>query len=555
MLKVTVTHSDNRTCRSFVHSPYFYLPPPEIQMSSGTAQPVPMMGQMDTVVSLSLLQPQSRVASSRIQVRTPSEASSREVILTIQSVSKNHMIGFTGLSTEKIRNTESTMQSTYSSFQNDVGEIAFPPLERDDANFTAANLSIQFSSRTEDYSQLTNDDVVNVSSAVTFGNGYEAVSSGKGSENASGAFGEGANLIWVTSMPVTLKAPPLDLKRPDLALTISQKSSCAYDGETRSEVEMKIAHTKNSTATAYNVTARVYLTDAMASLGHVNSELRQNSLSLEQKGNVVNVDVSKDCYVWIYFLGGCCCYVNSELRQNSLSLEKKGNVVNVDIRRMTFSDPTTVTLDLNLDLSNPRVRLAEHYVITADAVFSDRWGNSSGMFTDMGYVSLKLNKACSQRLNWTGTVTTCPCAHDTSRSDCVCCVHQACHCGLLNPSMCQPCDQMHLCRSYLHGESSTSSTPACVSHVTSSIFVGPTSTQYLCRSYLHGESSSSSTPACVSHVTSSIFVGPISTACRVTAGSSPLTCVSPVTDCTSVGPSSTVSPLAPHPSVCLSSRI
>ena len=68
----------------------------------------------------------------------------------------------------------------------------------------------------------------------------------------------------------------------------------------------------------------------------------------------------------------------------------------LQIERMTFSDPTTVTLDLDIDLSDPRHRLASHYVITADAIFSDRWGNNTGMFSPIDYVSLQLDKKCSK---------------------------------------------------------------------------------------------------------------------------------------------------------------
>ena len=63
---------------------------------------------------------------------------------------------------------------------------------------------------------------------------------------------------------------------------------------------------------------------------------------------------------------------------------------------MTFSDPTTVTVDLDIDLSDPRHGLAEYYVITADAIFSDRWGNNTGMFSAIDYVSLQLDRECSK---------------------------------------------------------------------------------------------------------------------------------------------------------------
>ncbi|XP_076447306.1 uncharacterized protein LOC143284499 [Babylonia areolata] len=411
VLRVTVTHADNRTCTTFVHSPYFYLPPPRMWVGSDTPQPVPMMGRLNTVVNLRLSPPASRLTLSRVQVRTPSEESSREVILTIQTTDIDHVTGFTAASKDDVLSSEANIRSTYSSYQNDVGEVLFPPLRRDDANFTTSDLAVLFAARAEDYSQLSNDDVVNVSAAVTFGDVGGGGEVGWDGESMPVGGGSGANLIWVSSLPVTLQAPPLELKQPDLELSISQKSACAYDGETRSKVEVKVVHTDNSTATAYNVTARVYLTAAMTLVRHVNSELRQNSLSLQQLGSVVNVD----------------------------------------IERMTFSDPTTVTLDLDVDLSDPRARLARHHVITADAVFSDRWGNSTGMFTAIDYVSLKLDKFCSRRLNWTSSDASCTCSHDVSREDCACCQHGACQCGDVNPAMCQPCDSLHLCQPYLDG--------------------------------------------------------------------------------------------------------
>ena len=102
-----------------------------------------------------------------------------------------------------------------------MGEVGLPPLRRDVANFSQAAMAVQFTARAEDYSQLRDGDVVTVHSAVTMG--------GEGTPDVSQR--GGANLIWVSSLPVTLQAPPPDKKRPDLILTISQKSSCAYDGE------------------------------------------------------------------------------------------------------------------------------------------------------------------------------------------------------------------------------------------------------------------------------------------------------------------------------------
>ena len=65
-----------------------------------------------------------------------------------------------------------------------------------------------------------------------------------------------------------------------------------FYSRTRASVEVHIVHSPTSTATAYNVTARVYLTDAMTVTRHVNSELRQNSLSVTQNSSVVYIDVS-----------------------------------------------------------------------------------------------------------------------------------------------------------------------------------------------------------------------------------------------------------------------
>lgn len=64
---------------------------------------------------------------------------------------------------------------------------------------------------------------------------------------------------------------------------------------------------------------------------------------------------------------------------------------------MTFSDPTTVTLTLSLNLSDPLRALPDYHVIPADASFADRWGNDTDMFTDMQHVKVHFDKQCSER--------------------------------------------------------------------------------------------------------------------------------------------------------------
>ena len=105
------------------------------------------------------------------------------------------------------------------SFQYDVGKMELPPLLRDVANFSSAEVGVRFDARTEDYSQLHDGDVVNVSVAMTFGH-----------DNTPSDV-RGSSLIWVSGLPATLQAPPLDQKRPVLNVTLRQKSSCAYDGQ------------------------------------------------------------------------------------------------------------------------------------------------------------------------------------------------------------------------------------------------------------------------------------------------------------------------------------
>ncbi|XP_070192339.1 uncharacterized protein [Littorina saxatilis] len=397
MLEVTVTQSDNSTCFTSINSPYFYLPPPKIWVTSETPLPVPMMQQFQGVVNVLITNPDS-LGASAIEVRTPSEESSREVILTIQSLSIDHVNGFTDASTNKAKDASLYKMSTFGSFQNDISQISLAPLQLNAVNFSNGDLGMKFSVRAEDYSQLSDGDVVNVSVAMTLGQGDDV--SGRG----------GASLIWVSSVAATLQAPPLELKRPELNLTLSQKASCAYDGETRAIIDVELFHDTTSTATAYNVTARVYLTEATTLLRHTSSELRQNSLSVAQTANVVYIE----------------------------------------IERMTFSDPTTVTLSLDIDLSDPRTRFAKYHVITADAIFADRWGNTTGMFTAIDFVSLQLHTRCSQRLNWT-QAGSCVCSHNNTRTDCACCASGACQCGQVNPEMCLPCDRLHLCQPFLKG--------------------------------------------------------------------------------------------------------
>lgn len=60
----------------------------------------------------------------------------------------------------------------------------------------------------------------------------------------------------------------------------------------RAGVAVALTHGVNSTATAYNITVRVYLSDVMRLLAYANSVLRQNSLSVVQNDSVVTIDVS-----------------------------------------------------------------------------------------------------------------------------------------------------------------------------------------------------------------------------------------------------------------------
>ena len=109
------------------------------------------------------------------------------------------------------------------SFQNDVGGMELPPLHRDVANFSDAELAVKFYARSEDYSQLHDGDVVNVSVAMTLGRSKPLPS--------DGSRRDGAGLIWVSGVPVTLQAPPPEQRKPELNVTLTQKSSCAYDGQ------------------------------------------------------------------------------------------------------------------------------------------------------------------------------------------------------------------------------------------------------------------------------------------------------------------------------------
>ncbi|KAK7496698.1 hypothetical protein BaRGS_00012105 [Batillaria attramentaria] len=399
-LHVLLVNADNITCSTSVGSEYFYLTPPVVWLSGVpvSPDPVPMMGHYQASLNIALDHP-TRIGKSRMKIQTPSEESSMEVVLTIQSMSAPQMTGFTQQTLTDMQAVFADYSSTFGSFQQDVGRVALPPLHRDVANASQAELDLKFWTRAEDYSQLHDGDVVTVTAGLQFGHG--------GAGDA-----EGGALIWVGAVSVTLEAPPPEEKRPVLNLSLSQKASCAYDGETRASVEVRFTHAPNSTATAYNLTARVYLTDAMNVTRHGNSELRQNSLSVTQRSNVIYLDVS--------------------------------------LARMTFSDPTHVTLDLDIDMSDPRVSRAEHYVITAEACYSDRWGNSTDMYTDMEFVSLRLYKKCSTRLTWKSS-DGCTCTHDPSRSDCACCVPGACQCGAVNPSLCLPCDALDQCQPYLDG--------------------------------------------------------------------------------------------------------
>nr|KAG5706370.1 hypothetical protein BaRGS_033131 [Batillaria attramentaria] len=111
------------------------------------------------------------------------------------------------------------------SFQQDVGRVALPPLHRDVANASQAELDLKFWTRAEDYSQLHDGDVVTVTAGLQFGHG--------GAGDA-----EGGALIWVGAVSVTLEAPPPEEKRPVLNLSLSQKASCAYDGEHTVDLEI-----------------------------------------------------------------------------------------------------------------------------------------------------------------------------------------------------------------------------------------------------------------------------------------------------------------------------
>ena len=69
----------------------------------------------------------------------------------------------------------------------------------------------------------------------------------------------------------------------------------------------------------------------------------------------------------------------------------------IQIERMTFSDPTTVTLDLDLDTSSSKRDLASHHIVMGQAVFADRWGRTEGLQSDMSYVDLHIKFHCGNQ--------------------------------------------------------------------------------------------------------------------------------------------------------------
>ncbi|XP_025107394.1 uncharacterized protein LOC112572082 isoform X2 [Pomacea canaliculata] len=409
-------HLDNSTCSWRIGSQYFYLTPPEISVVNETGNPVPLMGEYFVLVKLAFDDPQQHLSESTIELRTPSEASSREVILTIQSAGTSYVTGVTPRSQSAAESVTPAVRSTYVSFQSDVAALRLPVLQRDVINFSRAEAELRFGTRAEDYSQLRDGNVVDVGALVQFGvrgvaiewRGVATDGTAGTDSDASGA--RGGSLIWVSSLPVTLQCPPPGEKRPELLLQLTETTSCAYDGNARAGVAVALTHGVNSTATAYNITVRVYLSDVMRLLAYANSVLRQNSLSVVQNDSVVTIDIA----------------------------------------RMTFSDPTTVTLTLSLNLSDPLRALPDYHVIPADASFADRWGNDTDMFADMQHVKVHFDKQCSGHVSWR-TSGQCTCNHDVTRSDCACCVAGACQCGEVNPNQCVPCQHPHYCQPFLPG--------------------------------------------------------------------------------------------------------
>ncbi|CAG5116894.1 unnamed protein product [Candidula unifasciata] len=216
------------------------------------------------------------------------------------------------------------------------------------------------------------------------------------------------NLIWVGEISVNISAPKVS--RPDLVVDLLQVQQCAYDGNTTAVLEVLVKHSVNSTGTAYNVTVNVYLPAYMA--------MRKNDFTVPL--------------------------------ENTITVRQESTIIVTEIGRLTFSDPFTLEVTLDVDLSSQQILAAGSRVVTAEAIWGDRWGNLTDLLSDAVYLSVNVSKTCSKRLSWTSS-RKCPCPHDASLSNCGCCVAGACPCGTARPRACAPCQEMWRCVPYKTG--------------------------------------------------------------------------------------------------------
>ncbi|XP_041349515.1 uncharacterized protein LOC121368835 [Gigantopelta aegis] len=333
----------------------------------------------------------------KVEVITPYETESNETMITMQTIYVTGNVS-RGLQEDikiQLSDVETVLKSTLETYQRDIGTVQLPNLTRN-ASFADAELAVVFEARLEDYASLTNGSELKIGTGVKYGDSF----------------------IWVSDMTFVVNVPDAENRRPFLGLTLSQSKTCTRDGSILLNLLVNAKHESNSTATAYDVIINMYLLTAMTYKG----------LQYLPMGYSFNVN-------------------------------QTGNKIQIDIGRLTFSDPTVISIEEVVDMEDPRIKsTSPPYTVVAEVIYNDRWRNKTDFSTPLTHTSLNLDKKCSKKLIWT-TGANCTCLFDLARSDCACCDARAQQCGPDNYNECAPLNEMWRCSPYISGFHAYSTMP------------------------------------------------------------------------------------------------
>ncbi|XP_067684896.1 uncharacterized protein [Haliotis asinina] len=392
----------NATAHATIYSDYRYTPPLKAKLNPPPSNIIGIREKVGGNVSLALA---ADNAEPLVEIITVYENTSREVMLTINSMDVNGTYGFTADVTDDLTHVKPMMQSTLGSYQNDIGSVQLPRLISNGSVESGA--AVKFVLRLEDYANMSDGDVLTVGAGVKFGN----------------------SMIMVSKMSLTVEAPDVDTRRPDLDLHLTSSAACTGQDTNYVDMHVSISHGTKSNATAYGIEAIVFPLPSMTLLAVT------GSFPLDYSYQVIDT----------------------------------GPYIRITLGRLTFSDPALIVLQMSVQMNGSNVRDANHYTVPVQITnFNDRWDRGVDMVAPMEFLSVKLNKKCAERYTWTDGAT-CTCAFNSSRTDCGCCIDHdtvnVVQCGEVNPSLCVPADRLWLCsrstkgftkRSYINGASGES---------------------------------------------------------------------------------------------------